>query len=683
MNCRKSVPPLCRIRAVSAIAACSLMAVLWAAPAAAQLSRLTTSIGVLSTTFIRGTDVAYDPVNGVYLLVGGYGPIYGAFTNTAGQGLTAFNIGSSNASSPFGHFPRAEYSAQVNGGQGGFLVTWHQNDGSLNYVHSVLVAYPTGVISANVTLSDGAQQGTKWEAGAAIAYSPASQRFLVAWQTFLYGIQGRLLDVNGNPIGGVIDFENPGGARDPGLAYNAATNEFGLSYSGWDGTSPFARFRRINILGGLSTRTTFGRSTGTFNTDVEVNPTTGNYVMAYATGNGSYAAEFDAAGNFLGSGLISTKFGGSDNLALAYNDTSGTFLTVGQHVDSYEIAGAELNSRGVPMSAVTILTSGSSKGSFYPRLASRGGGTSQWNIVYSRNFTTITNQIIGTSSTAGGPFATLGGGGAAPPTTGGGGATPPVGCIGSDPFASIGGGTCVNGGWQPPSSGGGGGGGSTGGCPGSAPFPGAVCQNGGWVPGSSVPGGGGGSTGGCPGSAPFPGAVCQNGGWVPGSSAPGGGGGSTGGCPGSAPFPGAVCVNGGWVPGSSAPGGGGGSTGGCPGSAPFPGAVCVNGGWVPGSSAPGGGGSTGGCPGSAPFAGAVCVNGGWVPGSPGTVTNTGCSGSAPFAGAVCVNGGWVPDTSAPSSGGTCATPNPFPASLGGVCINGGWVPGNSSLVRKP
>jgi len=378
---------------------------IWATPAAAQLARITSSLNLLTPPppGMRGTDVAFDPAHGVFLTVGAYGPLFGVFTNTSGVAISSFPIGSSNSSGPFGHFPRCEYSADINNGQGGFLVTWHENDTPVNWVHTVVVAYPAGVISPDRAISDGTQSGSWWEAGAAIAYSATSHRFLVAWQTLQFGIQGRFVDVTGAPIGPVMLFENAGGARDPGLAWNSAGDNFGLSSSGWDSTSSFAGFRLIAAAtGSLSPRLKFGRGPGTYNTDIDVNPTTHNFVMAWAMAPGSSSAEIDPGGSLLGTRLISGRFGGSDNLSLAYNATSGTFLAVGQHNDSFEVAGAELNGQGTPTTGTTVLTSGATKGSFYPRVAAEAG-VGAWDISYSRNLATIMAQLISTSTVSAAP----------------------------------------------------------------------------------------------------------------------------------------------------------------------------------------------------------------------------------------------------------------------------------------
>ena len=70
-------------------------------------------------------------------------------------------------------------------------------------------------------LSDGAEGGSWWETGPAMAYSRTSHRFLVAWRTVAYGVSGRLIDSNGTLLSGVVPLAPPAagtGSRDPALA---------------------------------------------------------------------------------------------------------------------------------------------------------------------------------------------------------------------------------------------------------------------------------------------------------------------------------------------------------------------------------------------------------------------------------------------------------------------------------
>src|SRR4030095_4044970 len=291
--------------------------------------------------------------------------VFCVFTDTGGNALNFFNIGAANTGT-YRHYPRAEYSQDMNGGQGGFLVTWHQNDGAANNVHSVVVAYPNCVISGDRVLND---TPTWWLAGPSIAYSSTTHRFLVVWQGGDFSIKGRFVDPSGAPTGGfgVMLYENAGCARDPGVAWNPAVNEFGLSYADFCGGA-FAAFRHINANSGApSGRSSFGFSAGTYNTDIDVNPYNNHYVLGWAEASGSNFAEFDQNGNQVGGGLISSGIGGSTSFSIAFNTNSATFLAVGQDPTGGEVVGAELNGGGSPITGRTTLTNGGgTKGSFYP-----------------------------------------------------------------------------------------------------------------------------------------------------------------------------------------------------------------------------------------------------------------------------------------------------------------------------
>ena len=643
-----------RSRSLAVVSALTILAVVsLTRPVDAQLSRVggvATALNFLPVSGIMGTDAAYDPTTGQYLVVGARGgPIVGACTNTFGVPNTFFVIRDGVS----GHYPRVEFSPHVPngaGGSGAFLVTWHHLIGGGNAVFSRIVTCapnsPSRLLGVENQLS-GADP-TWWLAGASIAYSPASGRFLVVWQGAIGGsavIQSRAVDVNGNPVSGVNLYASA--SRDPSVAWNPATNEFGVGYSAWAGYSALIR---VSAADGsqISAAQAFGFSGGNFNTDLAVN-SAGQYVMVFVNYGGTQYALLNSAGALLNAGLVSGGFGGNDNMALDYNPVSGTFLAVGQHNSQWEIGGAELNFSGFPITGTLTLTSGGvNPGSLFPRTAARTDAA-QWAVTYSQQYATGGVQIIATSSTGGGP---AGPAPAPPPSTPA--PTPPAGgCPGSDPFASIGGGHCSNGGWVP-------GPGSSTPAPTPAPAP------------APTP-----STGGCNGPDPFAslgGGLCQNGGWIMAGT----------GCAGSDPFTsigGGHCSNGGWVPGpgSSTP-------------APTPTAPAPP---PPTSPAPT---TPSSCAGSDPFVsigGGHCSNGGWVPGpgsstpapappppaAPPPTSSSGCAGPDPFAslgGGVCVGGGWqMPNMS-------CSTPNPF-TSLpgGGVCINGGWLPAGMGGAPAP
>ncbi len=403
-------------RAVAVVATFGLLST--ASPVSAQLVRMTPSVAGLEPAGLtmRGTDAAHDPNHDVYLLVVGNGPVFGVFVNSAGAAVTgAFAI--MDGSTGWGHFPRVEYSPHVLGGLGGFLVTWHQNVGVVNCVFGRLVSFSAGggLASGIQQISDGAQGGSWWETGPAMAYSPTSGRFLVAWRTVAYGIHGRFVDSNGVPFGGILPLANPApgvGNRDPSLAWNPATDEFGLASTGWDGRGALTSFRRIRPSDGFVLgRTDFGFSPGTFATAIDVNTSNNQYVVAWARHPGTMTATFDASGNQLATSFVTNRLGFDQSLGMAFNRVSGTFLAVSSDLNSLEIGAVEVKGSGEPNSTAVIVTEGARHGSFYPLPVARAG-QNQWNIAYSRDFRGGTSQIVATSSTGGGSG---GGGGANPP----------------------------------------------------------------------------------------------------------------------------------------------------------------------------------------------------------------------------------------------------------------------------
>jgi hypothetical protein len=354
-----------------------------------------------------GSQACYDPAHQDYLVVGGQGPIYGVFTNTAGTPIgLKFQIGSSNDSKPFGVFPRCAFSADVNGGQGGFLVSWHQDD-SVNFVHTALVAYPGGVIpNSERVVSDGSGGGSNFRFGVPISYSPTSKRFLIAFGTLAWNLQGRFIGVDGAPVSEIFALANApsgGGVQEPALTWNSAANEFGLSYSGFDNSGGFVGFKRVSAVDGAQAATPrFGAAIGTFGTGVGYNPANGHYVMGWAVAPGALGAEIDSQGNVLRTGLLSGRLGTPTSFDLAFNPVSGTFLAVSEDSQSSDVVGLQLNNSGTPNTVASTLTNGCANGSFFPRVGARTDAR-EWNITFARCFTSVADQIVSTTSSEAGP----------------------------------------------------------------------------------------------------------------------------------------------------------------------------------------------------------------------------------------------------------------------------------------
>ncbi len=143
--CNSTLTSRSRPRVLTLIAAMALS--LAPGVASAQLSRVGGSTDVLVPPYTIGaTDVGHDPVNDVYLAVGAGGTVIGAFLDGSGNvksGTSQFRIGSAGQCDPVcGNSTRVRYSPDVNNGQGGFLVTWQQNDG-VSHSSSMASSWPT------------------------------------------------------------------------------------------------------------------------------------------------------------------------------------------------------------------------------------------------------------------------------------------------------------------------------------------------------------------------------------------------------------------------------------------------------------------------------------------------------------------------------------------------------------
>ena len=558
-----------------------------------------TVVGFTPGTTVRGTDTGYDPARDVFLMVFGEGPVYGAFADGTGTAITpAFTIVSSATPA---YFPRAEYSPHVaNGatGLGGFLVTWHQTVGAQKHVFARVVSYvgPSWSLSTPRQISDNTQ-GSAQDPGPAVAYSPTSRRFLVAWKTPQAGLRGRFVDTAGNPIGSSMEFETAGGGY-PSLAWNAATDEFGLAAAGGDGTSEFTTFRRIRASSGAtSTRDTFGFSPKIWATAVDVNSITNDFVVVWGLGPGMMSATFDQFGSRLASNYITDRLGFDNSLGLAFNEATGTFLAVGADRDSLNVAGVELRGNGASNSRVDVITQGATVGSYHPRTAARTG-SNRWLATYSLDLRSNAAQAVVSSSLGGGSNTP-----APPPPSG-------IACVGGDPFAAMGGGTCCNGGWLPP---------------------GMACTI---VSGATPP---------QPQPTPTP--------------PPTGGIGTGAACSGGDPFVamgGGTCCNGGWLPPGMTCSFVGGTT---PPTSTTPPPTTLPPTTPPPNTNPAA------CATPDPFVilgGGTCCNGGWLP--PGMV----CASAPPAS--------TIPPQPPFGSSSACVGSDPFVILGGGTCCRGGWLP---------
>jgi hypothetical protein len=376
--------------------------------ASAQISALGATTNLIRF-FVRGVDVAFNPGTNGYFVVGAQDQVLGICVNAQGQ-PTGPPITIKPLGGGFGAYPRARYSSAANGGRGAFLVVWPVEAGNTITLHSRMVSCTDGLLGTEQIIS----VGNVWEeSGAAVAYSVTSQKFFVVWKSFppIVAIQGRMVNINGTAVGGQVTL-SAGFGRDPGVAWNSATDEFGVSYSGESASSVYSAFVKVPAANPAAfARTSFnvmGASSGlTTITDVDYNPGTNRYVMAWFEFPGPVArtAEFDAAGNLLAQRVASGLVGAVDALSAAFNPVSKTILLAGVHGANDDVVVAELDGNGVRIGAETKVSSPGTPIARYTRVASNGVNAS-WNTAFNVGpFAALTNQIVqtGTAGVPGNP----------------------------------------------------------------------------------------------------------------------------------------------------------------------------------------------------------------------------------------------------------------------------------------
>jgi hypothetical protein len=173
---------------------CALVAIA-SSPARAQTSRLGPSVTAIADV-VRGSSVAYDSKDSMYLVVSAHGNLNGRFIRADGTLLGQVSI--QQMAVGYSQYPGVAYSPDAFGGAGGFLVTWHQSVGAGAVVHARMVS-TTGALGADRQIS---ADGSWWEASADIAYSTASKEFLVVWQA--QGIRGQRIGNSGEMLGDYI-----------------------------------------------------------------------------------------------------------------------------------------------------------------------------------------------------------------------------------------------------------------------------------------------------------------------------------------------------------------------------------------------------------------------------------------------------------------------------------------------
>ncbi|MEP6918020.1 MAG: VCBS repeat-containing protein, partial [Acidobacteriota bacterium] len=375
-----------------------------AAPAGATTFRNGATTAAIIAA-VRGTSIAYDSVNRVYLVVSSYGLVQGRFVSATGTPLgSQFQI---QASGVYSHFPRATFSPDADGGKGGFLVTWSESDLDKNYtsVHGRIVSYASGG-----TIGPDNRLGyfTDWKTGCPVAYSTKSKVFLVAWHVYPTGndIAAVRVDNAANVLGAVDIPSSPDGERDPSVAYNPVTDQFLIVYSGYNNSYAFVGSRRVQAGTGALldvNRTDLYRARGTFITDVTYNSARNEFLAVWWSSGATLGVRVDAGGSPTGDVItMSTRWQSYDAVSAAYNPRSDSYFMV-THSNTAEDGGVEIYSNGLPIDNGLIVTAGGGSGNFYPRITANVHEP-DWMLSTANSFTSasvqrLTSDRVGTTPT--------------------------------------------------------------------------------------------------------------------------------------------------------------------------------------------------------------------------------------------------------------------------------------------
>ena len=383
------------------------LALLCSLPGAAyaQVSRVGVTFYAIAAGS-RGTSVAYDSKNDVYLVVSAYGVLRGRFVTADGIPVgTDFVI---QSTSNFTHFPRVAFSPHGNGGAGAFLVTWHETDAGDRVptaVHSRMVGYPGTLLGTEQKLSP----NESWfEAGPPVAYSTGDQEFLVLWRSLTPNdIRAIRVSNTGMPLGSAFSITTNGEAvfeDHASVAYNPDLNEFMVVYAGYTNSSTVTS-RRIKSGTGafVGAAQTVAGAGAIFVTDVQYNGA-GRFLAVWYQDppKAVYGVLLNSDGSAAGSVIpLSSRYRAYDALSLAFNPVAGSYFAISHDSVTSEDGGVEVNGAGNPLTTGIQVTVGGGTGNFYPRIAAHTS-RKEWLAVAANSFTSTIAQRLKTDFSGGG-----------------------------------------------------------------------------------------------------------------------------------------------------------------------------------------------------------------------------------------------------------------------------------------
>jgi len=368
---------------------------------------------------VRRPDIAYDPVNNVYLVV--TGPLtHGRFVDPDGTPL--------GADFAFSTSPAWNQTARVAYGDGKFLVTWldvrSDPKQAAGWVYGRIVTFGSGGVPTFATpdfLIGAAQPAVDPERAPGIAYSTVSKNFLVVFHQYgvspgpFNDIRGQLVSAAGSLVGAPINvtFDNHF-QGEVGVGYSPTSDKFLVAYRHFYEPNGPATIQTKTIAadsGALGTAADIEAASNVNVPEVTWDPKANQFMVMWWRAlpqSGLYLGRFinpDGTAATAATPLIN-NYGGYDSLGVAYNTLADTFFAVihGRAPATFpqEDVGAEISGAGVPSIEFDVTVTNNKLGNFNPRIAATTA-RNEWMMVTSTGFAIVSGQRIKTLAHGGGP----------------------------------------------------------------------------------------------------------------------------------------------------------------------------------------------------------------------------------------------------------------------------------------
>lgn len=343
---------------------------------------------------LRWPDVAYDPVNDVYLGVTGAQNIQGQYWSATGVPVgAAFVVNSANI---YAQAPRVTYLSAV----GGFLVTWHASvTNNATQIRGRIVRYNQAPLTDDFDISS---LTTNWEMGATSAYSAQSREALAAWQGANTSLKAQRISDTGAKVGAEIDVEPSARYhRDPAVAYSSTVDEFLVAYAGCVANDDcFVEAQRVKagtgaLLGSpivLDANVTAG-----YVPEAAFNAITRQWLVVWHRRTASSAAFYSRRIREDGTlaapaQLVTNTFGSYDANGIAWNPVTNTFVFVSHGTGAEDLA-LELDANGAPIGAAVSVGDAAATGNFNPRICANTE-SAEWLAITSAQFANLTTHRL-------------------------------------------------------------------------------------------------------------------------------------------------------------------------------------------------------------------------------------------------------------------------------------------------